>query len=142
MKIESHLGAFTMAFFGVAMTIFLAIVGPTPMCCSFDGNLRRPWAATSTFIAGTEKDLEIRIRRDGDIFVGPNFVRRSQLRSALQEIAARNPQRSVQIHADGAVRYGAIEDVLVAARSAGFAELSLMTFRGTRFEAWQRHGAG
>jgi len=59
----------------------------------------------------------------------------------LAEIADCRGDRRVLIHADGTVPFSLVQEILAASRDAGFAELSLVTFRGTRFEAWKKGGA-
>jgi biopolymer transport protein ExbD len=49
--------------------------------------------------------------------------------------------RHVLVRADGSVPFALVQDLLTASRDAGYTEVSLVTFRGTRLEAWEKGGA-
>jgi biopolymer transport protein ExbD len=138
--IERNLNAFGMAMLGVVMALTLAMFPPAPIACDYRPRVRLPWATTATPVAGTETDLEIVILTDRRIYVGQSLVPADQLKSELGRLASYGPDRQVMVRADGAVSYAAVEDVLAAARDAGFERLSLLTFRGPRVDAWRRRG--
>lgn len=100
-----------------------------------------PWAKSAALLTGSERDLEIRLTRDRRILVGSMIVPERTLRHELARIAAGGVDRHVLIHADGTLPFSLVQTVLAASRDAGFTELSLVTFRGTLFEAWQKGGA-
>lgn len=138
--IERNLNAFGMAMLGVVMALTLAMFPPAPTACDYRPGVRLPWATTATPVPGTETDLEIMVLADRRIYVGQNLVPAARLKSELGRLASYGPDRQVLVRADGAVSYAAVEDVLAAARDAGFERLSLLTFRGPRLEAWRRGG--
>jgi biopolymer transport protein ExbD len=136
--IERSLNIYGVALFGVVVTLFLALFPPQPIICNFRPSVHLPWATTATPIEGLDTDLEITVRSDRRIYVGVNLVPAAQLESELRRLASYGPGRQILVSADGDVSYAAVEHVLVAARAADFERLSLMTFRGTRLEAWER----
>ena len=140
--IDRYLNLFSMSFLGVVLAVLVISVAGTPMGCDLGWGVRPevPWAGSAALLTGSGRDLEIRLTKDGWILVGPMIVPERALRHQLAEIAARGVDRHVLIHADGSVPFSSVQTVLAASRDAGFTELSLVTFRGTRFEAWQRGG--
>ncbi|HEY0156815.1 MAG TPA: biopolymer transporter ExbD [Thermoanaerobaculia bacterium] len=138
--IERSLQIYGIALFGVVLTLFMALIPPQPIACGFVPRVSLPWATTATRVHGAETDLEITIRKTGEIFVGQNRVPAAQLAAELRTLADRGTDRQLLVSADGTVSYGDVEQVLAAARDAGFRRLALMTFRGTAVEAWERGG--
>ena len=140
--IDRNLNLFSVAFLGVVLTVFVLTFAGTPMGCGLGWGMQPevPWAGSATLLTDSGRDLEIRLTRNGQILVGPNIVPERVLRDRLAEIAARGVDRHVLIHADGSVPFSSVQTVLAASRDAGFRELSLVTFRGTLLEAWQRGG--
>ncbi|HUP46175.1 MAG TPA: biopolymer transporter ExbD [Thermoanaerobaculia bacterium] len=74
----------------------------------------------------TEKQLQISVKADNSVYVGPNVVRKEQVRSALEEIFQRTPDREVAVKGDRLVKYGEILDVLKACRDVGFNDVGLI----------------
>ncbi len=139
--VERHLQAFALACFGVVMTLFL-VFPPAPIVCGHDGRyVPLPWGATAEPLASSERDLEIHVTRNRGIFVGPYLVPRAKLASVLRELATRDAGRRLLLIADGSLAYAEIEDVVTAARDAGFRRLALVTFSGPRIDALQRGAA-
>lgn len=139
--VERNLNVFSVALLGVVFTLFLTIFAATPIVCGLGPDVHLPWATTGTVVAGSESDLDIHVKRDRQIYVGNAPVPQGRLRAELEKISAYSSERHVLISADGAVPYATVEAVLVATRDAGFHRTSLVTFRGTRLEAWHRGGA-
>jgi hypothetical protein len=139
--LDRYLNLFSISFLGVVLAVFVTTWAGIPMGCEFGGMRPAvPWAGSAALLIDSGFDLEIRLTKDGRIVVGPMIVPERVLRQQLAEIAARGVDRQVLIHADGSVPFSLVQTVLAASRDAGFTELSLVTFRGTRFEAWQRGG--
>lgn len=138
--IERSLQIYGVALFGVVVTLFLACVPPQPIVCGYVPRVSLPWATTATRVHGADTDLQITVRKNGEIFVGQQRVPAAHLAAELRTLADRGTDRQLLVSADGTVSYGAVEQVLAAARDAGFQRLALMTFRGTAVEAWERGG--
>lgn len=138
---DRYLQLFSLAFLGVAFTLFLTVFSTTPIVCGVGPNIEVPWANTASQLVESETDLTISIRADGSVFVGPNLVPRRLLRAELVAIAQHSSvSRHVLVRADGKLPYGSVEDVLAASTRAGFRRISLVTFRGIALEAFQKGG--
>jgi biopolymer transport protein ExbD len=74
----------------------------------------------------SEKQLQISIKDDGSVYVGPNVVRKDQVESLLKEIHERTPDREIAVKGDRLVKYGDIVDVLKACREVGFNDVGLI----------------
>ncbi len=74
----------------------------------------------------TEKQLQISVKADGSVYLGPNVVRKDQVQSELETIHQRTPDREVAVKADRLVKYGDVLDVLKACRDVGFNDLGLI----------------
>jgi biopolymer transport protein TolR len=75
----------------------------------------------------TEKQLQISVKADNTVYIGPNVVRREQVQTALQEIHDRTPDREVAVKGDRMTKYGEVLDVLKACREVGFNDVGLIT---------------
>jgi biopolymer transport protein ExbD len=140
--IDRNLNLFSIGFLGVALTVFVFMFAGIPMSCEMGyARLDVPWASSATVLTESTRDLEIRLTADHRILIGPNIVPGRILREQLAGIAARGVDRQVHIHADRKVPFSWVQEILVASRDAGFTEVSLVTFRGTRIDALQKGGA-
>lgn len=74
----------------------------------------------------SEKQLQISIKDDGSVYVGPNVVRKDQVQSLLEEIHQRTPDREIAVKGDRKVKYGDVIDVLKACREVGFNDVGLI----------------
>jgi biopolymer transport protein TolR len=74
----------------------------------------------------TEKQLQISVKADGTVYLGPNAVRKDQVESALKEIQERTPDREIAVKGDRQVKYGDVLDVLKACREVGFNDVGLI----------------
>jgi biopolymer transport protein TolR len=75
----------------------------------------------------TEKQLQISVKADGSIYLGPLVVREEQLESELKTIYERTPDREIAVKGDRLVRYGSVVKVLRACRDVGFQNVGLIT---------------
>jgi biopolymer transport protein TolR len=75
----------------------------------------------------TEKQLQIAVKADGSVYLGPNVVRKDQVESSLKEIYERTPDREIAVKGDRLVKYGDILDVLKACREVGFNDVGLIS---------------
>jgi biopolymer transport protein TolR len=74
----------------------------------------------------TEKQLQISVKADGSVYVGPNVVRLDQVQSQLEEIHSRTPDREIAVKGDRLTKYGTVLDVLKACREVGFNDVGLI----------------
>jgi biopolymer transport protein ExbD len=75
----------------------------------------------------TDKQLQISVRSDGSVYLGPNVIRKDQVESQLKEIYERTPDREIAVKGDRAVMYGDVLDVLKACREVGFNDVGLIS---------------
>ena len=75
----------------------------------------------------TEKQLQISVKADGSVYLGPNVVRKDQVEGSLKEIYERTPDREIAVKGDRLVKYGDVLDVLKACREAGFNDVGLIS---------------
>ena len=75
----------------------------------------------------TEKQLQISVKADGSVYLGPNVVRKDQVEAALKEIQERTPDREIAVKGDRLVKYGDVLDVLKACREVGFNDVGLVS---------------
>jgi biopolymer transport protein TolR len=74
----------------------------------------------------TEKQLQISVKEDGTIYLGPNVIRKEQLESMLKEIHERTPDREIAVKGDQRVKYGEVMTVMRACREVGFQDVGLI----------------
>ena len=74
----------------------------------------------------TDKQLQISLKADGSVYLGPNVVRKDQVQTALEEIHQRTPDREIAVKGDKKVKYGDVLDVLKACREVGFNDVGLI----------------
>ncbi|MBV9495412.1 MAG: biopolymer transporter ExbD [Acidobacteria bacterium] len=74
----------------------------------------------------TEKQLQISVKSDGSVYLGPQVVRKDQMQSSLEEIHQKTPDREIAVKGDKAVKYGDVLDVLKACREVGFNNVGLI----------------
>lgn len=75
----------------------------------------------------TEKQLQISVKADGSVYVGPNVIRKDEVERALKDIHDRTPDREIAVKGDRLVKYGEVLDVLKACRDVGFNDVGLVT---------------
>ena len=75
----------------------------------------------------TEKQLQVSVKADGSIYLGPLVLREEQLNSELKAIFERTPDREIAVKGDRQVKYGVVVKVLRACRDAGFQNVGLIT---------------
>jgi biopolymer transport protein TolR len=75
----------------------------------------------------TDKQLQISVKSDGSVYLGPNVVRKDQVEDSLKEIYERTPDREIAVKGDRQVKYGDVIDVLKACRNVGFNDVGLIS---------------
>ena len=74
----------------------------------------------------TEKQLQISVKSDGSVYLGPTVVRKDQVESELKTIHERTPDREIAVKGDKKVKYGDVLDVMRACREVGFNNVGLI----------------
>ena len=74
----------------------------------------------------TEKQLQVSVKADGTVYLGSNIVRKDEVKSALEELHTRTPDREIAVKGDRQVKYGDVLDVLKALRDVGFNDVGLI----------------
>ena len=82
----------------------------------------------------TEKQLQISVKADNSVYIGPNVVRKDQVETALREIHERTPDREIAVKGDRLTKYGEVLDVLKACREVGFNDVGLIAQPRSRVE--------
>jgi biopolymer transport protein TolR len=75
----------------------------------------------------TEKQLQISVKADGTVYVGPNIIRKDEVQRAIEAIYEKTPDREIAVKGDRLVKYGDVLDVLKACREVGFNDVGLVT---------------
>src|SRR5438874_4055611 len=74
----------------------------------------------------TDKQLQISVKSDGSVYLGPTVVRKEQVESELKTIHERTPDREIAVKGDKKVKYGDVLDILRACREVGFNNVGLI----------------
>ena len=74
-----------------------------------------------------EKQLEVSVKADGNVFIGQNWVTEENLTSQLEEIHTNNPDRQVVVKADKRLKYKEVRKVMRLLNEAGFTRVGLIT---------------
>ena len=75
----------------------------------------------------TEKQLQISVKADNSVYVGPLVIRKEELATVLEDIHSRTPDREIAVKGDRTVLYKEIISVMRACREAGFEDIGLIT---------------
>ena len=75
----------------------------------------------------TEKQLQISVKDDGLVYIGPNARRMEELTGELEDIFERTPDREIAVKGDKRTKYGKVLEVLRACRDAGFENVGLIS---------------
>ena len=75
----------------------------------------------------TEKQLQISVKADGSVYVGPNVVRKDEVQRTLEDLHQKDSSREIAVKGDRLVKYGDVLDVLKACREVGFNDVGLVT---------------
>jgi biopolymer transport protein TolR len=74
-----------------------------------------------------EKQLEVSIKSDGNVFIGQNWVTNENLPSTLKEVYETNPERQVVVKGDKSLKYKEVRKVMRLINEAGFTRVGLIT---------------
>ncbi|MEA2563136.1 MAG: biopolymer transport protein TolR [Acidobacteriota bacterium] len=86
-----------------------------------------PATADPEKMAENEKQLEVSVKADGNVFIGQNWVTEENLPSQLEEIHSSNPDRQVVVKADKRLKYKEVRRVMRLLNEAGFTRVGLIT---------------
>ncbi len=75
----------------------------------------------------TDKQLQISVKADNTVYVGPLVIRKEEVKAALEDIQSRTPDREIAVKGDRLVKYGEVMDVLKACRDVGFNDVGLIS---------------
>lgn len=76
-----------------------------------------------------EKQLEVSVKVDGNVFIGQNWVPEDNLPAMLDEIHSNNPDREVVVKGDKRLKYKEVRRVMRLLNEAGFTRVGLITER-------------
>ncbi|MGA7616528.1 MAG: biopolymer transporter ExbD [Thermoanaerobaculia bacterium] len=74
----------------------------------------------------TQTQLQVSVKDDGIIYLGPNIIRDEDLEAQLKDIHERTPDREIAVKGDKNVNYGRVLRVLKACRDVGFEDVGLI----------------
>ena len=74
----------------------------------------------------TDKQLQISVKSDNTVYVGSSVVRKDEVKTLLQDIQSKTPDREIAVKGDRSVKYGEVLDVLKACRDVGFNDVGLI----------------
>ncbi len=83
--------------------------------------------ASSQPNAATPVQVRLTLAADGSAYWEGQPVAASELEARLQQVAASDPQTELQLHADGAVAYRKVAEVMSAAARTGLTRIGFVT---------------
>jgi biopolymer transport protein TolR len=86
-----------------------------------------PATADPEKMAENEKQLEVSVKADGNVFIGQNWVTEENLPGQLEDIHNNNPDRQVVVKADKRLKYKEVRKVMRLLNEAGFTRVGLIT---------------
>jgi TolR protein len=90
-------------------------------------NVTLPETVNPEKMPENEKQLEVSIKSDGNVFVGQNWVPNDNLPDTLKEIYTNNPDRQVVVKGDRRLKYKEVRKVMRLLNEAGFTRVGLIT---------------
>jgi TolR protein len=90
-------------------------------------NVTVPSTVNPEKMPDNEKQLEVSIRSDGNVFVGQNWITNDELETTLKEFYDTNPERQVVVKGDKRLKYKEVRKVMRLLNEAGFTRVGLVT---------------
>jgi biopolymer transport protein TolR len=90
-------------------------------------NVTLPSTSTPEKMPENEKQLEVSIKADGNVFLGQNWITNDALPGALKEVYDTNPERQVVVKGDKRLKYKEVRKVMRLINEAGFTRVGLIT---------------
>jgi len=107
----------------VLLIIFMVV---TPMLQK-GVNVTLPSTVDPEKMPENEKQLEVSIKSDGNVFLGQNWIPDDSLPGALKEVFTNNPERQVVVKGDKRLKYKDVRKVMRLINEAGFTRVGLIT---------------
>jgi TolR protein len=109
----------------VLLIIFMVV---TPMLQK-GVDVALPETADPEQMPENEKQLEVSVKSDGNVFIGQNWIPENNLPAMLKEIHSNNPDREVVVKGDKRLKYRDVRKVMRLLNEAGFGRVGLITER-------------
>jgi biopolymer transport protein ExbD len=91
-----------------------------------------PKGGKAADVALTQSDLSVAVLADGRLVLGGNVVTEDELKKALDDAKAKNPNTLVVVQADEGVPHGKVVNVMELAKGAGLGQLAIGVREGPR----------
>jgi len=91
-----------------------------------------PKGGKTADVALTQSDLSVAVLADGRLVLGGNVVTEDELKKALDDAKAKNPNTLVVVQADEGVPHGKVVAVMELAKGAGLGQLAIGVRAGAR----------
>jgi TolR protein len=121
----------------VLLIIFMVV---TPMLQK-GVNINLPSAAASEKRPDDDHTLTVAIDRSGHIYIEREMIPKENIKTAMLEIYARTPEKTIYIKADKQLKYGDVKEVMMAVNEAGFERVGLLTEPRAEAETKSRPGS-
>ena len=133
------IAVFPLVFAVLAICLMLSGAPLGPSCGGMPVDV--PFAPHASFIPLADTNLEISVRKDGTILIATKWYPLQEFAEKMREYRWRASSKHIVIQADRSLSFGQLRPVLSAIRSAGFTNVSLITFRGSRLALLARAAA-
>jgi biopolymer transport protein TolR len=107
----------------VLLIIFMVV---TPMLQQ-GVDVKLPETANPDKMPESQKQLNVAIKADGNVFVGQNWVTADNLKAKFEEEHADNPDKEVMIKADERLKYKQVRALMQTINEAGFSRVGVVT---------------
>jgi TolR protein len=107
----------------VLLIIFMVV---TPMLQQ-GVDVKLPETANPDKMPESQKQLNVAIKADGNVFVGQNWVTNDNLKARFEEEHAENPDKEVMIKADERLKYKQVRELMQTINEAGFSRVGVVT---------------
>jgi biopolymer transport protein TolR len=107
----------------VLLIIFMVV---TPMLQK-GVDVKLPETSTPDKMPEGQKQLNVAIKSDGNVFVEQNWVPNDNVKTFLQDIHTQTPDKSVVIKADKRLKYKDVRKVMQLINEAGFSRVGVVT---------------
>jgi biopolymer transport protein ExbD len=91
-----------------------------------------PKGGKAADVSLTQSDLSVAVLADGRLVLGGNVVTEDELKKALDDAKAKNPDTLVVVQADEGVPHGKVVAVMELAKGAGLGQLAIGVRAGAR----------
>ncbi len=113
------------------LILFVAVFVGTPIICG-GRPVAVPFAPHAPQVVSSDSDLDIYVYSDGSIFIDAKWYPAHEFAAKLLEFRERASDKHIVLRADGSLSFGQLRAVLLPLRKAGFTDLTLITFSGSR----------